>query len=289
MSDRLDSVPEIVPAHAPLLLALDLDGTLIEPLQPIRPKVVATVRAALATGIRATIVTGRMYAGVAPYLQELGISGPVVCYQGAVLADAVSGRFIRETPLPNAVALCAYIAAKNAHYHVQFYSGDRFYVEERNGYADLYARISGCQPVVVESLPETFAGRDSTKVNLVTEPERVPAACALMRRACGDGAYVTRSNPEFVELLNPHVDKGRALCEVARHHGVALERVLAIGDSYNDLPLLRIAGFAVAMGSAPAELKAEADAVVGGVEQDGVAEAIERFVLAAGDPGDGRA
>ena len=258
-----------------MLLALDLDGTLLKTLGSIRPAVIDAVRAAAEAGVPATIVTGRMYVGTIPYIRVLGIEGPVICYQGAVLAEAMSGRFLRETPLANATALRAYDAAKAEGYCVLFYA------EERNRYADLYALISGTEPIVVRSLPEAFAGRGSTKVNVVTDPERVQACVDLMRRTCGDDAYVTRSNPEFVELLDPNVDKGRALREVADLHGIALERVLAIGDSYNDVPLLRAAGFAVAMGSAPPELKAEADAVVGDVEHDGVAEAIGRFVLEA--------
>jgi Cof subfamily protein (haloacid dehalogenase superfamily) len=260
------------------LLALDLDGTLIAPMRPIRPRVIEAVRAAMAAGVPATIVTGRMYAGALPYIRALGIDGPVICYQGAVIADAASGRFLRETPLGNAATLRAYAAAKAGGYHVQFYAGDRFYVEERNRFADLYARITGVEPIVVPSLPEAFAGRGSTKVNLVTDPELTPACFALMQRVCGDVAYVTRSNPEFVELLDLRVDKGEAMREVAALQGLTAQDVLAIGDSYNDIPLLRAAGFGVAMGSAPPELLAEADAVVGDVEADGVAEAIDRFI-----------
>ena len=100
-----------------------------------------------------------------------------------------------------------------------------------------------------------------------------------MEATVGNEAYVTRSNPEFVEMLSPLVDKGKALREVAAHYGIPMDRVAAIGDSYNDLPLLRAAAFGIAMGSAPDELKAEAKAVVSDVHHDGVAEAIERFVF----------
>ena len=267
------------PPQKPQLLAIDLDGTLVEPLKPVRPAVLDAVARAAAAGVRVTIVTGRMYVGAEPLVKATAVEGPLVCYQGAVIADASSGRFERELALANAVALRIYAAAKQHGYHVQFYRDDRFFVEERNQYADLYARISGTQPVVVPSLPEAFAGRDSTKVNVVTEASRTPECAALMAEVCGPDAYVTRSNPEFVEMLNPRVDKGKALAIVADHYGIAMDRVLAIGDSYNDLPLLRAAGFGVAMGSAPAELKDEADAVVGDVEHDGVAEAIARFVF----------
>lgn len=269
--------------NRPKLVALDLDGTLVEPLKPVRPRVVASVRAAQAAGVRVTLVTGRMFVGAEPFVRLLSIEGPIVCYQGAVIADALTGRFEREIALPNAIALRIYEAAKPRGYHVQFYRDDRFYVEQRNTYSDLYARISGSEPIVVPSLPAAFAGRDSTKVNIVTEPDKTPECLALMKEVCGDDAYVTRSNPEFVEMLSPKVDKGVALALVASELGIAIEDVLAIGDSYNDLPLLRTAGFGVAMGSGPPELKAEADAVVGDVEHDGVAEAIERFVLAPPD------
>ena len=263
----------------PQLLALDLDGTVVEPLHSVRPAVVDAVARARAAGVRVTLVTGRMYAGAAPFAKLLGIEGPIVCYQGAVIADAVTGRFAFELPLPNAVAMRVYAAAKPLGYTVQFYADDRFYVEEINRYSELYARVSGVAPVVVPSLPRAFAGKDSTKVNVVTDADRAAACAKLLVRTLGSDGYVTRSNPQFVEVLNPAVDKGRALLRIAEQYGIAPEAVLAIGDSYNDVPLLRAAGFAVAMGSAPPELVAEADAVVGDVEHDGVAEAIERFVL----------
>ena len=265
--------------QAPLLIAIDLDGTLVEPRMPVRPAPVAAVKRALAAGVKVTIVTGRMIVAAKPFAGLLDLDGPIVCYQGAVIADARSGRIIRETPLPNAVALHAYGVAKAHGYHVQFYREDRFNAEEDNEYTRLYARTSGSEPILVASLPEAFAGGDSTKVNIVTDPVRAAAALALMQATVGADAYVTRSNPEFVELLSPKVDKGVALREVAAHYGIPMERVAAIGDSYNDLPLLRAAAFGIAMGSAPEELKAEAHAVVGDVEHDGVAEAIERFVL----------
>jgi len=265
----------------PDLLALDLDGTLVEPRQPVRQVVIDAVKRAQAAGVRVTIVTGRMYVGAKPFADALDLDGLIVLYQGAVLADAKTGRFVREVPLANATGMRIYAAAKEHGLHVQFYRDDKFFVENDNKYAELYAKTSGTRPVVVASLPAEFAGRDSTKVNVVTDPDRTPDVLALMERVCGPDAYVTRSNPEFVEMLSPLVDKGVALRLVAEAAGVPMERVMAIGDSYNDLPLLRAAGFAVAMGSGPKELLDEADAVVGDVAHDGVAEAIEKYVLGA--------
>ncbi|MGH7728856.1 MAG: Cof-type HAD-IIB family hydrolase [Vulcanimicrobiaceae bacterium] len=263
----------------PRLLAIDLDGTLVQPRRPLRPRVVAAVRQAQRAGIRTTIVTGRMYVGAKPFAEALALDGPIACYQGAVIADARSGRFASETPLAFAVAARIYAAATAHDFHVQFYTGDQFFVEHRNAYSELYERTSGTQAVLVPSLLERFAGIDPTKVNVVTEIARTAECQALMESVCGDDAYVTRSNPEFVEMLDPRVDKGRAFRAIAEQLGIPLEATIAIGDSYNDLPFLQTAGFGIAMGSAPEELKAAADAVVGDVEHDGVVEAIERYVL----------
>ncbi len=274
----------MMPARPPLLLALDLDGTVIEPRAAVRPAVVAAVKRAVAAGVRVTIVTGRMVVGTKPVVDLLALDGPIVCYQGAVIADARSGRFEREVPLPFAVAARIYEIAKPLGYHVQFYRDDKFFVESYNAYAELYARTSGTPAQIVPSLLDAFAGHTSTKVNIVTDPARAADAHALLQREVGDVAYVTRSNPEFVEMLNPACNKGAAVTMIAEHYGIPLDRVMAIGDSYNDLPFLKVAGFAVAMGSAPEELKALAHAVVGDVHADGVAEAIDRFVLPAAEP-----
>jgi Cof subfamily protein (haloacid dehalogenase superfamily) len=267
------------PALRPKLVALDLDGTLLSSGNELRETVVEAVLRASASGVVVTIVTGRIFAGTAPFARRLGITAPVVCYQGAALFDPQSGAILTETPLANATALRVYDALRPLGYHVQMYAGDRFYCEERNRFSELYARLAGVEPIVVPSLRETFAGRDTTKLNVVTDIARTPACYELAREVCGADAYVTRSNPEFVEVMSPLVSKGVALGAVAARLGIPLDRVLAVGDSFNDLPLLAAAGFSVAMGSAPQALVAAADAVVADWAHDGVKEAIERFVL----------
>jgi Cof subfamily protein (haloacid dehalogenase superfamily) len=263
----------------PALLAIDLDGTLIDHSLTLREPVIRAVHRAAASGVIVTIVTGRMFAATLPFAKRLGVTAPVVCYQGAAIFDTVSAAAIRETPLPNAVALEAYSYAKQHGIHAQVYLDDRFYAEELNEYSQLYARLSGVQPLIVPSLVAALDGRDPTKMNVIVLPERTPAVEADLRALVGESAYITRSNPEFVEMMNPASDKGRAFIAVAERLGVPLDRTMAIGDSYNDIPLLKAAALGVAMGSGPAPLKDAADAVVSDWAHDGVAEAIDRFVF----------
>jgi hypothetical protein len=265
----------------PELLAIDLDGTLIDHSLTIRPRVLDAVERARRGGVTVTIVTGRMFVAALPFAERLGLTAPLVCYQGAGIFDTRSGAVIEETPLPNSVALDVYAYAKERGLHAQVYKDDRFYAEAWNEYSQLYARLAGVEPIIVPSLVEALDGRDPTKMNVIMPPEKTPGVAAELRERLGDRAYVTRSNPEFVEMLNPRIDKGLAFSHVAALLGVPLERTMAIGDSYNDIPFLRTAGFGVAMGSSPPELKAVAGAVVADFAGDGVAEAIDRFVLGA--------
>jgi Cof subfamily protein (haloacid dehalogenase superfamily) len=261
------------------ILALDLDGTLIGRTLRISQAVKDAVRRAAARGVRITIVTGRMFAAARPFALELEIDGPIICYQGAAIFDVRSGQKLREVALPHDIAITLAKKAKADGFHVQLYRDDRFYVESLSQGAEIYAAIAGLRPVVVDSLEVTFADSGSTKLVIVADPERCAAYEPAVKAFCGSGAYVTRSQPEFIEVLDPRVDKGEALRWVAARLGSTLDSSVAVGDSWNDAPLLEAVGFGIAMGSAPRELIACADAIVADVDHDGVAEAIEKFVI----------
>ncbi|MDQ6823228.1 MAG: Cof-type HAD-IIB family hydrolase [Candidatus Eremiobacteraeota bacterium] len=264
----------------PRLVAFDLDGTLVGKNLGIRPRVERSIRAMREQGVLGCIVTGRMYRSAQPFARDLGFGTPVVCYQGAAIIDPSSGNFIFDTPLANTEALEVVAYSKACGLHVQLYADDRYFCEATNRFSDLYAHVSGVAPIVVASLEQEFAARDATKAVIIAEPEVAAAHLPLLAKQLGARAYVTRSLPAFIEVTNPQVDKGRALRLVAGQLNIAMTDVMAIGDSWNDAPLLRAAAFGVAMGSAPPELKEIADALVNDVEHDGVADAIERFVTA---------
>ncbi|HEY5258636.1 MAG TPA: Cof-type HAD-IIB family hydrolase [Candidatus Baltobacteraceae bacterium] len=261
------------------LVALDLDGTLIGPDLEIKPRVARAIHRMRAEGVAGCIVTGRMYRAALPYARALGFVAPIVCYQGAAIVDPQADRVLFDAPLDHATVAEVIHATQADGVHLQLYRNDSYYCEERNRFSELYARLSRVEPVIVPSLSETFALSDATKAVVVADPPQAERYAHRLSELLGERAYVTRSYPQFVEVLNPNVDKGRALTFVAQHLGIGMDDVLAVGDAWNDAPLLRVAGFGVAMGSAPEELRAEADAVVPDVAGDGVAQAIEQYVL----------
>lgn len=266
------------------LIALDLDGTVVGEDLVVHEPVRRAIERARRRGVRATLVTGRMFAAARPFAIELGISGAIVCYQGAAIYNVERRVALRQTPLQLDIARDVLARAKADRFHAQCYADDRLYVDEINRFSKRYTDLAQVEPVVVPDLQRFFADRPTLKIVLVDEPARATAYVEVMKTFLGSRAYVTRSHPDFVEVIDRGVNKGEALRFIAARAGVALDAVLAVGDSWNDLPLLEAAGIGVAMGSAPPELLARADAVVADVEHDGVAEAIERFVLTGPAP-----
>jgi hypothetical protein len=262
------------------LIALDLDGTLIGPDLIISPRVRASIKAARERGVEITIVTGRMFAAAKPFAQTLGIAGALVCYQGAAIYEAASGVVLRETPVRQDVTREVLAWAAERGVHAQCYGDDRIYVDHINRFSQRYYEVAKVEATLVPSLRDAFAERPTIKLVLVDDPERCEEHMKVLAPLLGTRAYITRSHKDFVEVLSPDVNKGEALAFVAARYGTTPAETLAVGDAWNDVPLLEAAGIGVAMGSGPPELLARADAVVGDVAHDGVAEAIERFVLA---------
>lgn len=261
------------------LVAFDVDGTLVGRDLIVRPRVREQIARMRERGVIGALVTGRMYRAAVGFARELGFDAPLVCYQGAGIVDVRDDRWLREVPVEHGAVNRIIDLADEFGVHLQLYHDDRYYCEHENRYAALYARLSGVEPVVVPSLRVEFAQRGATKAVAIADPDRAEELVARFAERLGSQAYVTRSYPEFIEILSPRVDKGEALRFVAERLGIEPAQILAIGDSWNDAPLLRAAGVGIAMGGAPDALLAVAAASVADVANDGVAEALERYVL----------
>jgi Cof subfamily protein (haloacid dehalogenase superfamily) len=262
------------------LIALDIDGTLVGEDGIVRPRVKHAIARAQAVGVRFTLVTGRMFAAAQPFAASIGVDGPIVCYQGAGIYDAQSGKALRETPVDQSVTREVLQWAHDNGVHAQCYADDTLFVESINKYSKMYTDLTRVEAHVIPDLRAAFHDRPSIKIVMVEEPADALRHLAELTERFGDRAYLTRSNAAFVEVLSPQVDKGKALRFIAERDGVTMDRTMAMGDAWNDVPLLEAAAVGIAMGSGPPELFACATHVVGDVAHDGVAEAIETYVLA---------
>lgn len=266
------------------LLAIDLDGTLVNHQLQMDPRDVAAVKAAAQAGVTVVLATGRMFKSSLRYAQPLGLTGPIINYQGAVVRDISSGEVWYRCELTVDMQQRVLALAEPKDWHVNAYVDEVVYTARARPEAELYARVA-LVPYEVVGLLSRWVHQDATKMVLVTlNPEDVPARMAELAAWMGDVARVTRSLDWFIEVVNPQVSKARALAMVADRLGIPQAEVCAIGDNLNDEDMVSWAGFGVAMGNAPAALKAVAKFVTGSIQDAGVSQVIDRFVIGKEEP-----
>ncbi len=243
----------------------------------LRPRTAAAIAATRATGAHVIVVTGRMFRSVRPYLEQAGLDDPVVCYQGAVVADPVSGAFLRHVPIPRADALDVIDAVVAAGYHVNCYVDDELYVAAITPEARRYAGFQHIELHVVGPLRE-WLHDDPTKLVAVGDPDELDVLEVEMKERFGDRLFISKSLPFFLEFAHPDVSKGSGLAFVADRLGFTARQTVACGDGENDRELLDWAGFGVAVANAHEDILQRADLVVPSVNEEGVASLLEAYV-----------
>ena len=267
------------------IIAMDLDGTLVKGGQGITPPVRRAIDAARAAGIDITIATGRMFRSARRFADDLQVTLPIICYQGSLVRDPVTGVTHQHDVLPTGPAQAAVKFARQRGLHVNAYIDDDLYMEADTPEGRFYAASSNVPITFVDDLAAAVAA-GSTKLVFVMDEDRVLNAIAEMDDRFGPAVQATRSHPRFAEIVRRDVNKGRALARVADVANVPLEQTMGIGDNLNDLDLVRAAGIGVAMGDADPRVLSAADWTTGSYEDDGVAQAIERLLDGrAGRPG----
>ena len=265
------------------LLAIDLDGTLVNHRLEMDPRDVAAVKAAAAAGVTVVLATGRMFKSSLRYAEPLGLTGPIINYQGAVVREIASGEVWYRCELSVEMQQRVLAFAEPRDWHVNAYVNEVVYTARARPEADLYARVAMVPYEVVGPLSK-WIRQESTKMVLVDlDPAEVPARMAELGAWMRDVARVTRSLDWFVEVVNPNVSKAKALAMVAERLRIPQSDVCAIGDNTNDEDMVGWAGFGVAMGNAPIGLKQLAKYVTGSIAEAGVAQVIQRFVIGKED------
>ena len=268
------------------LIALDIDGTIIGDDHAVAERTIKAVRAAMDRDVAVSLVTGRMVSSAMRFAQELGLSGPIVGYQGGLIRamplpeSRRLGKLLLHTPLPVAAArgILAWTRARGLDPHVNHL--ERFILRADDPKADDYSAFMGARAELVPDLLESI-DHPVTKILAVGEPP-VPVEVAPLARAEFRGlADVTISHPRFLEFVAPGVSKGRAIRWLARRLRIPLGATLAVGDQWNDLEMITEVGHGTAMPSAPIEVRRAARYVALPLEDDGAARMIEDLVLAS--------
>ncbi len=276
------------------LLALDLDGTLLDDNLQIRRDSIEAINRVRAQGVQVMLVTGRHHVTAYPYWHELGLSLPAICCNGVYVYDFQQQRPLAKNPMtrPEARALLALV--RQFDMHSMIYVDDAVAYETEGTHPPFISTWAETLPVhlrprldrvdsferLIEEAPTlwkfTTASDDTQRIEaFVDEIERtLGLACEL------SGAF-------RLDIARAGNSKGARLAEWIAEQGIKKEEVIAFGDQYNDLEMLRLAGVGIAMENGVAKLRACADWVTGRNNSDGIAQALNRFIPASRELGHG--
>ncbi|NLG49028.1 MAG: HAD family phosphatase [Chloroflexi bacterium] len=260
------------------LIAMDLDGTLLRDDLSMSPRVLATLERARQQDILLTLATGRGYPSMRSWARKLAITTPVIGYQGAVVVDPQSHTPIYQRTFPRSLVarLCDFAHAYSL--SLTIYVNDRIYVEDKRQPDEFYDKWFGLPFHVVDDLAASIKA-DPTKFIIIGTGDELDRIRPEVERQFGKHLDIVRSHEYFLEGLSSGTNKGQALAWLAERLGISRREVMAIGDSGNDKEMVAWAGLGVAMGNASAEARSVADYIAPTVDEDGAAEAIERFCL----------
>lgn len=260
------------------LIASDLDGTLLDSNGVLQERNEAAIRAAEALGIPFTISTGRMFSSAARFARQVGVKIPLICYNGAMIRS-LDGTTLSHETLDMDVARRLLAIFRERDIYVQSYVDDALYVKNwRDSEYQEYMKHYGINGVAIG---DALYDPQIPPTKLLATTGGVEESRHLMRELSatfGDSAYITSSNSEFVEMMNPNVNKARALAALAAMLDIDMKSVMALGDGENDVEMIRESGLGVAMGNGRPSARDAAKATAPTNDDHGVAWAIEKFV-----------
>ncbi|MGA3037536.1 MAG: Cof-type HAD-IIB family hydrolase [Vulcanimicrobiaceae bacterium] len=257
------------------LIALDLDGTLLNSDEHVSLRNQRAIARALEQGIRVVLVTGRGVETPVRISRELGLNLPVICCHGALTKDFGSNKTLVHIPVPLAYAKPMIEFAEEAKLQVAVYVEESFY------------RLAGGDIFMADMTGPSWREVNSLREVLTEAPTFIrflgADAVEAMDREFGSFPLNFRYETwgKFVEcaVLSREAGKKQALVRLCADFQITREHVLAIGDSRNDVPMLQWAGTGIAMGNALDEVKKSVQITTAAHDEDGVALAIERFAL----------
>lgn len=269
------------PARAAIeLVAIDIDGTLLNSSIQLTDRVEKAIKAATAQGVKIVLATGKTRVAALDILTRLGLQTPGIYVQGVVTYSA-DGSIQNQLILKDSVVRQVLTFAEDRGFTALAYSGSRILMRAHN--ADIEAAIRkyhDSTPEIVGPIQNLLASVSINKVVLIGDARAITALRWQLNIQIGTSARLVQAGiPSMLEVLPPGASKGTALKRLASELKITTDRIMAIGDAENDVEMIQFAGIGIAMGNADDKTKAAANHVVATNDADGVAEALERFVI----------
>lgn len=262
------------------LIAIDIDDTLINDDKEVTPATREALERAVNKDVVVTLATGRAYASGQAIARQIGLNVPIITYQGALIKNLLDEAVLYERYVPQDAAHKIFEFCIEHNLHLQTYIDDKLYAREENQKLIDYVALNKTKYYVEPDFVKLVA-QPTPKMLIIDEPAYLDEIAPKLRELLGDAVHITKSKPNFLEIMHQEGTKGHALKFLANHFGCTLDQTIAIGDSWNDHEMLEAAGLGVAMGNAIPALKEIADYITASNNEDGVKQVIEKFVLEA--------
>jgi Cof subfamily protein (haloacid dehalogenase superfamily) len=220
--------------------------------------------------------TGRPFPGALPWVEKLGLGGPIVCYQGAEVRT-LDGGVLLDHGVKHDLAMEVIRYAQERDLHVQAYRDDQLIVARDRPEAHVYAQHAGMQIHVVGDLDQAM-GPTTPKLVIVATPDRLESVLPDARERWNGRLNVATSVPEYLEFTSVESDKASALRFVCDRLGVSQSESVAVGDGRNDASMIAWAGLGVAVDGSPAEVVAAADLTIPGPGHGGIDRLAEELL-----------
>ncbi|WP_437696258.1 sugar-phosphatase [Levilactobacillus brevis] len=264
------------------LIAIDIDGTLLNEKNELAQETIDAVQAAKAQDIKVVLCTGRPLTGVQPYLDAMGISGDdqyAITFNGSV-AQTISGKVLTNHSLTYEDYIDLEAWARKVRAHFQIETPDYIYTANKDISAYTIAESYLVRMLIrYREVSETPSDLTISKAMFVDYPQVIEQVKANMPQDFKDRFSVVQSAPYFIEVMNRRASKGGTLSELVDQLGLTADDVMTLGDQGNDLTMIKYAGLGVAMGNAIDEVKEAAQAVTLTNAENGVAAAIRKYAL----------
>lgn len=270
------------------MLVLDMDGTLLTNEKTISERNKRAIKEASERGVKIVISTGRIFASARAFGNMIGVSTPIIASNGAYIREKDKDEVIYSKPLgeDNARAIEALGTKYGIYCH--FFTWNTLYTEKVVHIAYNYSKWNSALPedkkvkiqiVRKDDWNDIFSNNRDTILKCFVADDDIEKLMAMKKEARDLNVEVTSSGYNNFEVMNKGISKGKAVSELAEFYKIDRREVICIGDSDNDISMIEYAGLGIAMKNGKDEIKNKADFVTLSNEEDGVAYAIEKFIL----------
>jgi Cof subfamily protein (haloacid dehalogenase superfamily) len=260
------------------LIAIDLDGTLMDSQKQVSPANVQAIQRASQQGIRVVLISARPPFGMTPSADRVGLDEILIAYNGAYALEPPNQKVLIDQPLTTEDCHALIHILRRHDLYTGFYAADQWFVEKECAEMEWEAQALARYPQIIPDLTASELPRPHKMILIDLKESGRLQTCFEEIRSELPNVNAHFSGDRTLEINDQNASKSNALSLIARRLGFEVAEVAALGDGENDVPMLKYAGLGVAMGNAPSHVQAQADMTVASNDHNGVAQAIETIL-----------